>query len=80
MELQVEVVFLPGMDKPTVTRFEGAGMVEKEPDQKNSTWRANTAGSLLKSSTVCRDLSFITEDRTRKIINAIPDYSEDFYG
>ncbi|KAK4497107.1 hypothetical protein PRZ48_011557 [Zasmidium cellare] len=66
----VGLVYLPGADKPTVARLEESNMVELEPEQRDSTWRMNAASSLLIARSINRDLSFIHEDMTWKVIEA----------
>ncbi|KAF7198174.1 hypothetical protein HII31_00530 [Pseudocercospora fuligena] len=84
----VGLVVLPGADKPTVARLEESNMTDKRPDQRDSTYRVNTAGSLLESWTVNKDLSFRNEDNTFKVVDGIkvrtrdgkvsfPEYSKD---
>ncbi|EME77721.1 uncharacterized protein MYCFIDRAFT_179218 [Pseudocercospora fijiensis CIRAD86] len=84
----VGLVVLPGADKPTVARLEESNMTDKRPDQRDSTYRVNTAGSLLESWTVNKDLSFRNEDNTFKVVDgikvrnrdgkiSIPEYSKD---
>ena len=45
--LRVGIVFLPGADKPQVTRFEQSAIGSGAPDQKTAMWRLNLAGTLL---------------------------------
>ncbi len=65
--LRVGLVFLPGADKPQVARTEEKKMAGGEPDQKDATWRVNTAGSLLMRLDVSEDLSIVTNDQTSEI-------------
>lgn len=65
----VGLVYLPGADKPTVARLEESNMVEKEPDQRDANWRVHSAGSLLEARSINRDLSFINEDMSWKVID-----------
>ncbi len=55
--LTVGLMFLPGADKPQVNRIEQTSMEGKEPDQKDSTWRVSTAGSLLSQFLVTTDFA-----------------------
>jgi hypothetical protein len=55
----VGLTFLPGADKPQVTRLEQTNMAGREPDQKDAMWRVNTAASLLLSFEVSTDLSIV---------------------
>jgi hypothetical protein len=55
----VGLTFLPGADKPQVTRLEQTNMAGGEPDQKDAMWRAKTAASLLKTHEVTADLSVV---------------------
>lgn len=68
MVLDVGLTFLPGADKPQVTRLEQQDMAGQEPDQKDANWRVNTAGSLLVNFDVSADLSIVQIDQTAKIV------------
>jgi len=54
--LRVGIVFMPGANKPEVTRQEQIDMSGQEPDQKDGLWRVNTAGLLLSVLEVSKDL------------------------
>lgn len=56
---RIGLTFLPGADKPQVTRLEQIGMAGQEPDQKDALWRVNTAASLLMQFSVSSDLSIV---------------------
>ena len=66
--LKIGLTFLPGADKPQVNRLEQTNMAGKEPDQKDASWRVNTAGSLLTQHEVAQDLSIVQTDRTSTIV------------
>jgi hypothetical protein len=55
----VGLTFLPGADKPQVTRLEQFNMAGGEPDQKDAMWRVHTAASLLMNFEVSTDLSIV---------------------
>ncbi|KAF2093457.1 hypothetical protein NA57DRAFT_81383 [Rhizodiscina lignyota] len=66
--LKVGLSFLPGADRPTVNRLEQTNMMtNRDPDQMDSVWRVNTAGSLLSEFEVTPDLSVIQNDKTAEI-------------
>ena len=69
--LSVGLAFLAGADKPQVTRGEQVNMEGKEPDQKDTVWRVNTAGSLLSHVTVSPDLQIIQTDQTASVLARI---------
>lgn len=66
--LTVGLTFLPGADKPQVTRSEQINMEGKEADQKDALWRVVTAGSLLSQFTVLPDLQVVQTDKTASIV------------
>jgi len=66
--LTVGLMFLPGADKPQVNRIERTSMEGKEPDQKDSSWRVSTAGSLLSQFLVTTDLQVVQSDETASIL------------
>ena len=68
--ISVGLTFMPGADKPQVTRFEQGSMTPGPPDQKNALWRVNTAGTLLRSFDVTPDLTVRATDRTSSIIES----------
>ena len=63
----VGLTFLPGADKPQVTRLEQTNMAGGEPDQKDAMWRAKTAASLLKTHEVTAELSVVQKYNTRDV-------------
>jgi hypothetical protein len=67
--IKVGIVFLPGVDRPTVTKLEQALlMVDNQPDQMSASWRVNTAGHLLLDFEVCEDLSVRFNDLTSDVL------------
>lgn len=66
--LTVGLKFLPGADKPQVTRTEQIDMEGKEADQKDAAWRVDTAGSLLSSFTVSPNLQIVQTDQTANVV------------
>jgi hypothetical protein len=56
---RIGLAFLPGADKPQVTRLEQIGMAGHEPDQNDALWKVNTAASLLMQFSVSSDLSIV---------------------
>lgn len=66
--LTVGLKFLPGADKPQVSRTEQVGMEGKEADQRDAQWRVSTAGSLLTQYSVSQDLSIRQTDQTASIM------------
>ena len=65
---------LTGVDKPQVIRLEQIGMAGQEPDQKDATWRVNTAASLLMQFRVSSDLSTVhsyQEDQTTMVASRV---------
>lgn len=68
--LKIRLVFMPGGDKPQVNSLEQSNMSRKTPDQKDSMWRVNTAGSLLSLFKVSGDLSIISSDITGQVANS----------
>ena len=66
--LTVGLKFLPGADKPQVSRTEQINMEQKEADQKDALWRVDTAGSLLTQCSVTQDLEIVQTDQTPTIV------------
>lgn len=64
---RVGLVFLPGADLPEVNRLEQTSMGDREPDQRDTYWRVNTAGALLSITSVGKDLSLMTQDLTWQV-------------
>ncbi|MCJ1358322.1 MAG: hypothetical protein MMC33_008321 [Icmadophila ericetorum] len=65
--LKVGLTYLPGANKPEVTRLEEISMAGKRPDQRDAIWRVNTAATLLWNFDVSSDLAIIQSDRTGEI-------------
>ena len=66
--LNVGLTFLAGADKPQVNRLEEQSMTSKQPNQRDATWRVNTAGALLMQFDVSSDLSIIQTDQTSDVL------------
>ena len=66
--LTVGLKFLPGADKPQVTRIEQIDMKEKAADQRDALWRVDTAGSLLCQYDISPDLQIVRGDQTASIV------------
>lgn len=66
--LTVGLKFLPGADKPQVSRTEQINMEGKEADQRDTLWRVATAGSLLTQCSVSPDLQIVQTDQTASIM------------
>jgi hypothetical protein len=64
----VGITFMAGADTPQVNLMEQIGMTQAEPDQKDATWRVNTAGALLRNFEVDRDMTVIQTDNTAAVI------------
>ena len=67
--LTVGLKFLPGADKPQVSRSEQMNMGRsdadpKDADQRHALWRVDTAGSLLTQYSVSPDLMIVQTDQT----------------
>ncbi|KAK6385901.1 hypothetical protein LTS17_001473 [Exophiala oligosperma] len=67
---KIGIAFLAGADTPQVTQMEQIQMSQKEPDQKDASWRVNTAGALLKNFDVDKSMSIIATDNTPAVIAA----------
>jgi len=65
--LRVGLTFLAGADKPQVTRYEERDMAGGKPDQKDASWRVNTAGTLLSQVDISEDLAVVKSDQTAMI-------------
>ncbi|KAL6247167.1 hypothetical protein RBB50_005510 [Rhinocladiella similis] len=68
---KIGIAFLAGADTPQVTQMEQIQMSQKEPDQKDASWRVNTAGALLKNFDVDKSMSIIATDNTPAIVNVL---------
>ncbi|KAL8871449.1 MAG: hypothetical protein Q9198_007417, partial [Flavoplaca austrocitrina] len=66
--LTVGLKFLPGADKPQVSRTEQVNMEGKEADQRDALWRVDTAGSLLTQYSLSPDLQTVRTDQTLRIM------------
>jgi hypothetical protein len=42
----IGIVLLPGADLPEVNRLEQSSVLSKQPEQRDATWRVNTAGEM----------------------------------
>jgi hypothetical protein len=67
---KIGIAFLAGADTPQVTQMEQIQMSQKEPDQKDASWRVNTAGALLNNFDVDKSISIIETDNTPAVIAA----------
>ncbi|KAF7511482.1 hypothetical protein GJ744_004671 [Endocarpon pusillum] len=68
---KVGLTFLPGADTPQVNQMEEIQMTQITPDQKDASWRVNTAGALLKNFSVRQDMTMSFSDNTAAVINAM---------
>ena len=68
IEPMIGMTFMAGADLPQVAQQEQVGMNQDRPDQKDAAWRVNTAGTLLMSYEVERDLSVIKTDNTATVV------------
>jgi hypothetical protein len=70
--LKVGLSYLPGADVPTVNRLEQTNMMtNRSPDQLDSLWRVNTAGTLLSEFDVNADFSITNKDKTADIVERV---------
>jgi hypothetical protein len=70
--LKVGLSYLPGADVPTVNRLEQTNMItNRDPDQLDSLWRVNTAGTLLSEFDVNADFSITNKDKTSDIAERV---------
>lgn len=67
---KIGITFLVGADTPQVTQMEQIQMSQKEPDQKDASWRLNTAGAILKNFDVDKSMSIIFTDITPAVVAA----------
>ncbi|EXJ77115.1 hypothetical protein A1O3_10273 [Capronia epimyces CBS 606.96] len=65
---KIGITFLPGADTPQVNQMEQIQMTNLEPDQKDASWRVNTAGALLKNFDVDKSMSIIFTDNTPAVV------------
>jgi hypothetical protein len=68
---KIGLTFLPGADTPQVNQMEEIQMTQVTPDQKDASWRVNTAGALLVNFTVRQDMTIAFSDNTAAVINAM---------
>ena len=68
---RIGLTFLPGADKPQVTRLEQISMAGLQPEQKDALWRVNTAASLLMQFSVSSDLSIVQDEQTRMVASRV---------
>ena len=66
--LKVGLTFLPGADLAQVNRLEQFSMNDENPDQKDATWRVNTAGALLMQFDVSAELLIEQSDQTANAV------------
>ena len=66
--LKVGLTFLPGADLAQVNRLEQVSMINEDPDQKDATWRVNTAGALLMQFDVSAELLIEQTDQTANAV------------
>ncbi|KAK5063012.1 hypothetical protein LTR84_005088 [Exophiala bonariae] len=65
---KVGITFLAGADNPQVNQMEQISMSRLEPDQKDASWRVNTAGALLKNFEFDQSMSIICSDNTSAVV------------
>lgn len=65
---KIGITFLAGADTPQVNQMEQISMSRLEPDQKDASWRVNTAGALLKNFEVDKSMSIIFTDNTPAVV------------
>jgi hypothetical protein len=65
---KIGITFLAGADTPQVNQMEQISMSRLEPDQKDASWRVNTAGALLKNFEVDKSMSIIFKDNTPAVV------------
>ena len=65
---KIGITFLAGADTPQVNQMEQIQMSKHEPDQKDASWRVNTAGALLKNFDVDKSMSIIFTDNTPVVV------------
>jgi hypothetical protein len=76
--LEVGLSYLPGADVPTVNRLEQTNMMTNRiPDQLDSLWRVNTAGTLLSEFDVNADFSITNKDQTADIVERVKNRLKD---
>ena len=68
---KIGLTFLPGADTPQVNQMEEIQMTQVIPDQKDASWRVNTAGALLVNFSVRQDMTISFSDNTAAVVDAI---------
>ena len=67
---KIGITFLAGADAPQVTQMEQIRMSRLKPDQKDASWRVNTAGALLMNFEVDRSMSILVTDNTAAVVTS----------
>ena len=65
--IKVGIDFLPGSNRPEVTRLEQDLYDKRPPDQRSAQWRVGTAQTLLSNFAINPDMSISSEDRSMQI-------------
>lgn len=65
---KIGITLLVGADTPQVNQMEQISMSRLDPDQKDASWRLNTAGALLKNFEVDKSMSIIFTDNTPAVV------------
>lgn len=68
---KIGLTFLPGADTPQVNQMEEIQMTQMTADQKDASWRVNTAGALLVNFSVRQDMTISFSDNTAAVVNAL---------
>jgi len=68
---KIGITFLAGADTPQVNQMEQIQMSQREPDQKDASWRVNTAGTLLRNLDVDKDMSITFTDVTPSVVASV---------
>lgn len=68
---KIGLTFLPGADTPQVNQMEEIQMTQTTPDQKDASWRVNTAGALLVNLSVRQDMTILFSDNTAAVVDAM---------
>lgn len=75
--IKVGILFLPGVDRPTVTKLEQDMLIaDNEPDQQSASWRVQTAGHLLMDFEVTKDLRVVSSDSTSDVLRTAKERKE----
>ena len=67
--VRVGIDFLPGSNRPEVTRLEQDLYDKRPPDQRSAEWRVGTARTLLSNFAINADMSISSEDMSMQIAN-----------